>query len=307
MLGRVHQKLLQLLHVRLAVETAAAALLGDLCDLVGELLGGVFFGLVLAFPLMGGPGLALLGLVLLAGALLLLLSLVLVHFGLGCFCLLLALGQLLGGNEPPEHLPLAHQILIALRVAVSALFAAVKGVGVAACAAVAARVGVRIAVGAGAGGGVGIRVRVRGAGAGGRRTLLAGGVGVVGILLLLRLEVVGVVPELLQIVAVGLVALLHLGAEGVEGLGLVLRELHALLLPLLNLPVGLLDVVLERTDGFDELLGRPSLRLDLVAELFQHLDEGLIVGDRAGKVIVLHVIFHDTDLLQHLLVLLVGV
>ena len=39
---------------------------------------------------------------------------------------------------------------------------------------------------------------------------LAGGVGVVGVLLLLRLEVVGVVPELLQIVAVGLVALLHL-------------------------------------------------------------------------------------------------
>ena len=31
----------------------------------------------------------------------------------------------------------------------------------------------------------------------------------------------------------------------------------------------------------------PDPHPDLVAELLQHLDEGLIVGDRAGKVIVL--------------------
>mmetsp|Transcript_127499 Transcript_127499/g.302966 ORF Transcript_127499/g.302966 Transcript_127499/m.302966 type:complete len:263 (+) Transcript_127499:1936-2724(+) len=262
MLGRVHQKLLQLLHVRLAVETAAAALLGDLCDLVGELLGSVLLGLVLSFALAAsGCATAVLALLFLSVSLLLLLRLVLCLLGFCPLGLSLTLGKLLRRDEPSEHLPLTNQILVSITIRRVGLSRAVEaiGVGIRACAA-----GVRGVIG------VTVRVRARGIRAGGAGGGVRGAAPlafvaglarrVTGFGLLVRLEVIRIVPQLLQVIGKGLVALLHLGTQGVERLVLALLELDSLLLLFLVL---LLYIVLQATDGLDEGFGRTAVLLHL--------------------------------------------
>mmetsp|Transcript_68902 Transcript_68902/g.151897 ORF Transcript_68902/g.151897 Transcript_68902/m.151897 type:complete len:221 (+) Transcript_68902:2120-2782(+) len=220
---------------------------------------------------MGGALLTLLHFVLLSSTFLLIFGLVLGLFGLSDFGLLFTLRQLFGRDEPSQHLPLSGQIFVTILAA--ALVAVVEGgfrVAVRRIAATSVRRAVRrITVGVTTGvttGAAGVTLRAPGGGILGT-SCLAGLAGrVCGFLF--RLEILGVGTQLRQVVGVELVALLHLGAKGVEGLRFVLWQLVALGLLLLDFGVSFLNVVFQCANGFHKLLRRTTIRFHLGAELF---------------------------------------
>mmetsp|Transcript_51081 Transcript_51081/g.143804 ORF Transcript_51081/g.143804 Transcript_51081/m.143804 type:complete len:305 (-) Transcript_51081:243-1157(-) len=299
---------LELFHERRALKPLVAALGDNVLHLLDELLRRVVLLRVFGHR----AGVAAAGLLLLARVLVVLGLLLLLAVLLVLVLRLLAL-QLLRGDEPLEHLLLADGLFVGL-VAVGLRRVGPPGVrvtalGVAVAGGVTVRAGVGTAAGAAGTAGVAVRIAARPTTRPAGQGALGGIVGRLVVLALRGLEVGGVFLELREVVAELDVALADLCAQGVEGFLLVLGEfLGAVLLLLFQvLRVQLVHVFFDAVDGLDELGRGAAVLLDHAPQLLEHFHYRFVVRDQRREIVVLLVVRHALDPLEHLLVPLVGV